>query len=204
MRRLASGLVLLLSGTAGFVAPAASRRSSLPALSLFGPKVTNPDQEVTDRVRMRLRVKSTDGKASYPLGDLDLELFGKTSPLAVAVFKDLCATNAYASRTFHRIIRGFIVQAGQGTTCDPYQDDAGGLALSFGNGALAMSNAGEANSGNAEFFISTARADELDGQYVVIGRVAPNAMNVLKEVEKCGNTEGDLYNDVVILASQLI
>ncbi|KAJ8605092.1 hypothetical protein CTAYLR_000373 [Chrysophaeum taylorii] len=175
-----------------------------PTAFFGGPKPTNPTQQVTDKARMRLRVKSPDGKASYPLGDLDLELFGEACPTAVGVFKALVQDNKYASTTFHRIIRGFMVQAGEGVTTDEYDDDPMGLTLRFGLGALAMSNAGEPNSSNAQFFISTARADELDGNYVIIGRVAPDSINVLKQVEKCGSTDGDLYNDVVIVASQLL
>lgn len=202
-------LLAVVVTAAAFHAPTSPRTLAVRPLGLFGPKLTNTDQVVTDTIRMRLRVKSPDGKASYAVGDMDFELFGKTSPNAAGVFKSLAAENAYASTTFHRIIRGFVVQAGEGVETEPYEDDDAGLKLPFGNGALAMSNLGEPNTGNAEFFVTTvsrpstvyisafvgasqARADELDGKYVVIGRVAQNSMKVLREVEKYGSTEGDL------------
>lgn len=150
-------LALVVAATAGaaFQAPRLSSRVKVRPLALFGPKLTNTDQQVTDSVRMRLRVKSPDGKASYAVGDMDFELFGNTSPNAAGVFKTLAADNAYASTTFHRIIRGFVVQAGEGVETAQYDDDEAGLKLAFGNGALAMSNLGEPNTGNAEFFVTT-------------------------------------------------
>ena len=147
---------------------------------------------------------SNNGQVSYPLGDLDLEIFGKASPKAAGTFLELVKGNGYAGKTFHRIIRGFCIQAGQGVEVPSYDDDSEGLAMKFGVGALAMSNGGEPNSGNGEFFITTARADELDGKYVIIGRVSDSAFKTMREIEKCGDVDGDIFNDVKIQASQLI
>ena len=151
---------------------------------------------------MRLRLKSPDGKVTYPLGDLELELFAKASPLATAVFKAAIADDKYAGETFHRIIRGFVIQAGEGVDCEPYAADERGLALTFGVGALAMSNDGDADSGNAEFFVTTSRADELDGKYVIIGRVSDKSLTIMRAVEKCGDTDGTVLSDVIITATQ--
>eukprot|EP00635_Sarcinochrysidales_sp_CCMP3193_P008319 CAMPEP_0118897930 /NCGR_PEP_ID=MMETSP1166-20130328/5131_1 /TAXON_ID=1104430 /ORGANISM="Chrysoreinhardia sp, Strain CCMP3193" /LENGTH=205 /DNA_ID=CAMNT_0006837009 /DNA_START=62 /DNA_END=679 /DNA_ORIENTATION=+ len=197
-------LVLLATPSLPFVVPQHRRRLAALEFFNFGPKKTNPDEEVTATARLILRLRSPNQKASYPLGALDLEIFEKASPMAAGTFRQLVESNSYQGRLFHRIIRGFMVQAGQGVECAPYLDDERGLALEFGEGALAMSNAGEPNTGNAEFFVTTARADELDGKYVVIGRVKETAFKVVKEIEKFGDNEGNVFNDVYVTHSELI
>ncbi|KAJ1458945.1 cyclophilin-like domain-containing protein [Pelagophyceae sp. CCMP2097] len=195
-------LALVLGGASSF-APQSRGRHISTRRNFFGPKVTNEKEKVTDVVRMRLRIKSPDGTNSFPMGDVDLELFGETAPEAVQVFKDLCAADAYAQKKFHRIIRGFLCQAGQGVAAPAYGDDAGALALKFGPGALAMSNAGSPGTGNGEFIVTTARAQECDGKYAVIGRVSAKTFDVFKKVEKQGSVDGDLFAEVYIVVTQL-
>ncbi|HLT36369.1 MAG TPA: peptidylprolyl isomerase [Enhygromyxa sp.] len=122
-------------------------------------------------------------------GEIHCRLFADVAPLSVANFVGLArglrpffdpATGAWTTRpyydglSFHRAIERQFVQGGR-------LDDSGSVGfrlqdeISIGSafdkpGVLALANEGRANSGAAEFFISTAVLRELDGKYTIIGR----------------------------------
>ena len=77
---------------------------------------------------------------------------------------------------FHRVIEDFMIQGG-----DPTGTGTGGPGYSFGDeidtsldfsqaGVVAMANFGP-NSNGSQFFITTAPATHLNGNYTIIGRV---------------------------------
>src|SRR5689334_3050459 len=53
------------------------------------------------------------------MGDIEVELFEKDAPQHVANFKKLVNSKFYNGTTFHRVIKGFMIQAG-----DPNSKDA--------------------------------------------------------------------------------
>jgi peptidyl-prolyl cis-trans isomerase B (cyclophilin B) len=120
-------------------------------------------------------------------GVLVFELFDEDAPETVANFKKLVADGFYNGLTFHRIIKGFMVQGG----C-PEGDGRGGPGYQFDDeinehklvrGTLAMANSGP-NSNGSQFFIVT--ADEcpwLDGKHTVFGRVT-DGMDVVDRLEE--------------------
>lgn len=82
----------------------------------------------------------------------------------------------YDGLIFHRVIKGFMIQAGQvkdGYPCGIANvHDEFDPARSFATpGALAMANAGRPNSGNCQFFITVAPQKTLDGNYTLFGQV---------------------------------
>lgn len=119
-------------------------------------------------------------------GDIQLELFAEQSPLAVNNFIYLANQGWYEGVTFHRVLPGFVAQAG-----DPTGSGFGGPGYAFDNetspdlkfdseGILAMANAG-AGSNGSQFFITYAPAPQLDGGYTIFGRVI-SGMDVLKSL----------------------
>src|SRR6185312_12458341 len=82
----------------------------------------------------------------------------------------------YNGLTFHRVIQGFMIQAGQvkdGLPCGPPNiHDEIDSARSFATvGALAMANAGRPNTGVCQIFITVAPQKGLDGKYAIFGQV---------------------------------
>ena len=58
------------------------------------------------------------------VGDIDIELWSKETPKTCRNFVQLCLENYYKGTTFHRLIKGFIVQGG-----DPEGDGTGGESI---------------------------------------------------------------------------
>jgi cyclophilin family peptidyl-prolyl cis-trans isomerase/protein-disulfide isomerase len=109
-------------------------------------------------------------------GDIVLQLFPDKAPLAVNSFVFLARQGWFDGVTFHRVIPGFVAQAG-----DPSGTGYGGPGYAFKNeispdlkfdqaGLLAMANAGPDTNGS-QFFITLASAPNLDGKYTIFGKV---------------------------------
>jgi cyclophilin family peptidyl-prolyl cis-trans isomerase len=106
-------------------------------------------------------------------GEMTLELFASEAPVAVNNFVFLAREGFYNGLTFHRVIRGFMIQGG-----DPKGDGTGGPGYQFQDervtrrytrGVLAMANSGP-NTNGSQFFIVHADYD-LQPRYTIFGRV---------------------------------
>src|SRR4030042_5161285 len=108
-------------------------------------------------------------------GEIGVELFPGDAPLTVNNFVFLAREGYYNNVKFHRIVQGFVIQAG-----DPKGTGAGGPGYRFADekvtqdytaGTLAMANAGP-NTNGSQFFITLAdlRA-RLPKDYTIFGRV---------------------------------
>ncbi len=115
-------------------------------------------------------------------GEIHLALYPQLAPRNVASFVSLAENGFYDGVTFHRVIRDFVVQAGDPLTRDddPANDGRGGLDYSIDDefsdaplvrGVVAVANEGRPNSGGSQFFIMHKDRRGLDGQYSVFGRV---------------------------------
>jgi cyclophilin family peptidyl-prolyl cis-trans isomerase len=99
----------------------------------------------------------------------------------------------YNGLIFHRVIAGFVIQAGSpnGTgTDDPGYAFNNEIAPGLNNdaaGVLAMANAGGTNSNGAQFYITLAPQPSLDGRYTVFGSVV-EGLNVVTNI---GNVPTD-------------
>lgn len=109
-------------------------------------------------------------------GEIVLELFADKAPMAVNNFIFLAQNGWYDGVIFHRVLEGFVAQAG-----DPTGTGYGGPGYAFKNeivsdlkfdraGLLAMANAGEDSNGS-QFFITYAPLPNLDGGYTIFGQV---------------------------------
>jgi peptidyl-prolyl cis-trans isomerase A (cyclophilin A) len=135
-------------------------------------------------------------------GAFTIELFEKDAPKTVANFVGLAEGSKewtdprtgektkkpyYNGLTFHRVIANFMIQGG-----DPLGTGTGGPGFSipdeFGSarkldkaGILAMANKGTPNSGGAQFFITLAPTEWLNGKHTVFGEVV-TGMDVIKKI----------------------
>ncbi len=110
------------------------------------------------------------------LGSFQVELFEGRAPTTTKNFIDLIEKGDYDGIVFHRVIEGFMLQAG----C-PKGDGTGGPGYTIpdefhaelthdSEGVLSMANAGP-NTGGSQFFVTLAPTAWLDGKHAVFGRV---------------------------------
>ncbi len=124
------------------------------------------------------------------MGEIVAQLYPERNPITVENFVALVEGKKptltkdlkfgyrpfYDGLTFHRVIKGFMIQTGQvkdGVACGiasiPDEIDS---ARSFATpGALAMANVGRPNSGSCQVFITVAPQKYLDGTYTIFGHV---------------------------------
>jgi cyclophilin family peptidyl-prolyl cis-trans isomerase len=108
-------------------------------------------------------------------GDITIELFADKAPVAVNSFVFLAREGWFDGVTFHRVLPGFVAQAG-----DPTGSGYGGPGYAFDNeiadltfdqpGLVAMANAGPGSNGS-QFFITFSAVPRLNGGYTIFGRV---------------------------------
>ena len=121
-------------------------------------------------------------------GTVKIELQPDLAPAHVERIKTLTSQGFYNGVVFHRVIPGFMAQTG-----DPTGTGMGGSELPdlkaevtntpFTRGTLGMARTSDPNTANSQFFITYDRAEWLDGQYTVFGRVI-EGMDVIDRLNK--------------------
>lgn len=110
------------------------------------------------------------------LGSFQIELFEDRAPKTTKNFIDLVEKGFYDGIVFHRVIEGFMLQAGcptgNGTGGPGYTipDEFHSELTHDSEGVLSMANSGP-NSGGSQFFVTLAPTAWLDGKHAVFGKV---------------------------------
>ena len=133
-------------------------------------------------------------------GAIELELLGSDAPMAVENFRLLAEHGYYDGLTFHRVIKGFMLQGG-----DPAGDGTGGESAwgdtfadeinpasplyrdGYRRGLVAMANAGP-NTNGSQFFIMH-DTYPLPPNYVIFARVT-NGMEAVDAIAETPTTRG--------------
>ena len=115
-------------------------------------------------------------------GTIELEFFEKDAPKAVENFRLLAEHGYYDGLTFHRIVKGFMIQGGDpsgdgtggesawgGTFPDEIQRDSALYRRGYRRGVIAMANSGP-NTNGSQFFIMH-QDYQLPPNYVILGNV---------------------------------
>ena len=152
-----------------------------PACPTEAPTSVSAQAAVADAERATLRI----GGAVE--GEIVMELYGDQAPLATASFVSLARCGFYDGVTFHRVISGFVIQAGDpqtkenrgdfeglGTGGPPYEFEIEPPAegLRYDPYVVAMANDTMAN--GSQFFIDLVDLDEqlrAVGVYTIFGKV---------------------------------
>jgi peptidyl-prolyl cis-trans isomerase B (cyclophilin B) len=126
-------------------------------------------------------------------GDFTIRLDQKTSPNAAASFAELARNGFFDDTIFHRIVPGFVIQAGDPTvtgsggpgysTTDPVPADA-----SYDPGVVAMAKAGNepAGTSGSQFFVVTGTSTQLTPDYALLGRVT-KGMDAVQAIGELGD-----------------
>ncbi len=130
-------------------------------------------------------------------GDMRLKLHADKVPMTVNNFVFLAREGFYDGVTFHRVIKDFMIQAG-----DPTGTGRGGPGYRFpdefhpdlrhdGPGVLSMANAGP-NTNGSQFFITHVATPWLDGKHAVFGQLV-DGFDTLYAIE-----QGDIIETIEI------
>jgi cyclophilin family peptidyl-prolyl cis-trans isomerase len=109
-------------------------------------------------------------------GDIVIELYADKAPLAVNSFIFLARNGWFDGVTFHRVVPGFVAQAGDpsgtgyGTPGYAFKNEISSDLKFDGPGVVGMANAG-ADSNGSQFFITYSAQPTLDGKYTIFGKV---------------------------------
>lgn len=140
-------------------------------------------------------------------GDVVIEMFADVAPNHVARIKELVRQGFYNGLKFHRVIEGFMAQAG----C-PRGDGTGGsgkkLKAEFNKirhqrGIVSMARAMNPDSADSQFFICYADCPWLDGQYTVWGEVV-SGMEYIDALKKGSGQSGMVDNPDEIISIDVI
>ena len=152
------------------------------------PKKLEPFKDATvDQMRKDVLLHTS-------LGDITLEMDPELAPEHVRNFLKLVESGWYDHTAFHRIIPGFVIQGGVGSTradSKPHPADKwvhklkgefSRTALHI-RGALSMARTSDPDSAETSFFIVLGPATHLDGKYTIFGKVV-DGFDTIELIEK--------------------
>jgi cyclophilin family peptidyl-prolyl cis-trans isomerase len=148
------------------------------------------------------------------MGNIKIALYDKDAPKTVQNFVCLTEKGYYNGIIFHRVSKGFVIQAGDPTGTgrgggsifgDKFEDelysDTPSYKAGYQKGVVAMANAGP-NTNSSQFFIMLATLD-LPHNYTIFGKVV-EGMDVVDKIgqvqitPQMGANDGKPVTDVVI------
>jgi cyclophilin family peptidyl-prolyl cis-trans isomerase len=175
---IAAVLVGACSGASPSPAPTATPGGGL------GPPDVTPRPDVAS-------APAGDGTTAVihtSLGDITIELYTESAPVAAANFIQLAGADFYDGVIFHRLVPGFVIQGG-----DPTGTGSGGPGYTiqdepvvgdYDRGIVAMARTTAPNSQGSQFFICLADLRgrlPTSGGYVIFGRVT-SGMDVVDAI----------------------
>ena len=151
------------------------------------------------------------------LGDIEVQLYTTDVPRTAGNFVDLARKGFYDDVVFHRVIPGFVAQAGDGqygkkATLDKGRVGTGGPGYKFedepvkgdyARGALAMANAGPNTNGSQFFICHQDLTGKLPRSYTLFGMVT-KGMDVVDKIVAAPRNARDLPDDPVAMISVTI
>lgn len=145
--------------------------------SVTPEKKSPPVMALEENMDYKAVLDTTEGK-------ITIDLFEDKTKVTVNNFVSLAKKGFYNRTTFHRVLKGFMIQGG-----DPEGDGTGGPGYKFDDedfdgeytkGTVAMANSGP-NTNGSQFFIMHADTPSLPKNYVIFGTVAAG-MDVVDKI----------------------
>lgn len=142
--------------------------------------------------------------------EIELELFYSKAPNTVANFISLANSGFYDGLTFHRVIKGFMIQGGDpdgvGTGGPGYsikgEFTKNGVAnnISHTRGTISMARGTDMDSAGSQFFICQEDSTYLDGQYAAFGKVL-SGMDTVDSIASVETDANDKPTSSVVIKS---
>ena len=143
-------------------------------------------------------------------GAIEVELNPSVAPITVENFVKLANKGFYNGLTFHRIIKGFMIQGGcpkgNGTGGPGYSIKGEFYANGINNplkhtrGVISMARAMDPDSAGSQFFIMHQDAPHLDGQYAAFGKVV-KGIEVVDAIASVNTNYYDMPLNKVVIKS---
>lgn len=153
---------------------------------LMSPGCADGGSRQAERQPSRSEPKKTYALMETSEGTMKIELFTTDAPGTCENFVKLARKGFYDGLTFHRIVKGFVIQGG----C-PNGDGTGGPGWTIPleksgrkhlEGSVAMARTRDPDSAGSQFYICCAPQPRLDGNYCVFGRVV-EGLDVVHKIE---------------------
>ena len=125
------------------------------------------------------------------MGQITLSFSPDKAPNHVRNFLRLAQAGVYDNMSFHRVVKGFVIQSGHLPTRGPLNETqqkyVRQMKAEFSDvvhdkGTLSMARLADPDSASTSFFIVTARAQALDGKYSAFGKVE-SGLDVVEKIE---------------------
>ena len=146
------------------------------------------------------------------LGTFSVELYVQHAPKTCFNFIELSRVGYYDKTKFHRVIRDFMVQAGDPTGTGrggesifggKFEDEISRELKHTGAGILSMANAGP-NTNGSQWFITLGPTPWLDGRHTIFGRVL-TGMSVVQRLGAVPTGANDVpLTDVMVIKASVI
>ena len=149
---------------------------------------------------------------NVPCGDVVIELFPSISPNSVERFKKLIKNKEYDNVAFHRVVKNFLVQAGDlefgrkdninytyiGSGRSKYDliKPETDKPFEFKRGTVAFAKSKNGDAEDSEFLILLADAFLFEGEYTPLGRVI-NGISALEKIKFNDQSEYVLRPDFI-------
>jgi peptidyl-prolyl cis-trans isomerase B (cyclophilin B) len=150
--------------------------------------VADVKQQVQDAQKtLDLQNKTYAAELQTSKGPIRLNFFPDVAPGHVQNFLALACIGFYNGVTFHRVIKGFMIQGGcpegTGTGGPGYKIPQEFNTTPHEPGTLSMARTSDPNSAGSQFFICLEAQPGLDRQYTVFGKVAdPESLDAVRQI----------------------
>ncbi len=159
----------------------------------------------------------TSATIATDLGNIEVDLYDQSAPKAAANFIALAKKGFYDDVVFHRVIPGFVAQAGDGqygkksslergrvgTGGPGYKFEDEPVAGDYVRGALAMANAGPNTNGSQFFICHQDLTGKLPKNYTLFGQVT-RGMDVVDKIVGAPRDGRDFPDKPVAMTSVTI
>jgi cyclophilin family peptidyl-prolyl cis-trans isomerase len=153
----------------------------------------NMEEQKNPNIPTDLANKYSTALIKTNMGDIKVEFYSEAAPLTVNNFLNLAQKEFYNGVKFHRVIKGFMIQAGDPFSKDDAKKDlwgTGGPGYKFEDeltgkekylqGTLAMANSGPNTNGSQFFIVTAGPSVSLPPAYTVFGKVVEGMDTALK------------------------
>src|SRR3954462_2735214 len=156
-----------------------ARRLPAPLLTLFALLLSSTLLVAEEKKEAKPATSTANEVAVIKTseGDMVVQFWSDAAPQTIANFKQLARLGFYEGTTFHRIVKGFMIQGGDPLSKDPAKEARYGsgdpgyrIKAEFNDhshqrGVLSMAREPDPNSAGCQFFICLGPVPRLDHQY---------------------------------------
>lgn len=169
------------------------------------------NQQIPEEINMDLAKTCLGAKIKTNQGTVQVKFYNDQTPTTVANFCTLAKDNFYDGIRFHRVIRDFMIQAGDPNSKDIVKKNSwgmGGPGYKFEDelpnvgeyklGSLAMANSGPNTNGSQFFIVSGQAGVQLPPLYSLFGEVV-EGMEIVEMIQNVETGARDIpVEDVII------